>query len=279
VKQLKSLANIIITGIPRSGTTLTCHLLNKLPNFIALHEPMKPRQYFELTVDSVVDKIGCFFSEQRESILRDKNAKSRSVAGVVPDNHIGNINKLTGKRENLVDGDIISIDKPLTKNFSLAIKHPNMFTALLHILSIHFNCFSIIRNPLSVLLSWNSVDMNVSDGHVPAAEAFDRNLFNKLSSEKNKYVRQIIILDWCFTKYKENLNESQILRYEKIIETGGKALAVICDAAKQLNEPLKSRNSSLLYDNSTKTVLAELLLDYNGCYFDFYDKRDFLKLV
>lgn len=276
---MKAPPNIIITGIPRSGTTLTCHLLNKLPNFIALHEPMKPSQYFELTIDSVVDKIRCFFSEQRESIMRDKNAKSRSVAGAVPDNHIGNINECTGKRENLVDGDIIAIDKPLTKNFCLAIKHPNMFTALLQILSIHFNCYSIIRNPLSVLLSWNSVDMNVSEGHVPAAEAFDKNLSNKLKNEKNKYVRQIIILDWCFSKYKANLNEMQILRYEKIIETGGKALSVICDAAKKLNEPLKSKNTSLLYDNSIRTVLAELLSDYNGCYFDFYDKKDFLKLI
>ncbi len=34
--------NIILTGIPRSGTTLICYLLNKIPNTVALHEPMGP---------------------------------------------------------------------------------------------------------------------------------------------------------------------------------------------------------------------------------------------
>lgn len=34
--------DIILTGIARSGTTLSCSLLNKLPQCVALHEPMNP---------------------------------------------------------------------------------------------------------------------------------------------------------------------------------------------------------------------------------------------
>src|SRR5689334_16285425 len=32
--------DVLVTGLPRSGTTLTCHLLQKLPDTVALHEPM-----------------------------------------------------------------------------------------------------------------------------------------------------------------------------------------------------------------------------------------------
>jgi len=41
--------DIILTGIARSGTTLTCFLLNKLPQAVALHEPMDPSQLVGLS--------------------------------------------------------------------------------------------------------------------------------------------------------------------------------------------------------------------------------------
>jgi hypothetical protein len=36
-------ANVVLTGLPRSGTTLVCRLLNKLPDTVALHEPLSWR--------------------------------------------------------------------------------------------------------------------------------------------------------------------------------------------------------------------------------------------
>ena len=37
--------NIVLTGPGRSGTTLTCFLLNKLPDTVALSEPIAPGKY------------------------------------------------------------------------------------------------------------------------------------------------------------------------------------------------------------------------------------------
>jgi ribosome-associated protein YbcJ (S4-like RNA binding protein) len=274
-----SRTNIVLTGIPRSGTTLACHLLNKLPDLVALHEPMLPSRYFGLRLGDLIKEVQAFFAEQRKSILRTKQARSRSVSGAIPDNHIGTINKLTGRRESLIDGDTVTIDKPLTEDFCLVIKQPNMFTSILEELTKHFDCYSVIRNPLSVLLSWNSVNMPVTDGHAPAAEAFDKCLSEKLGAERKRHRRQIILLDWYFGRYKALLNQHQILRYEKIIETGGKTLTAISDGAQKLNENLKSKNCNYLYDHSTKTMLADLLIDFEGHYLDFYDKNDILRLI
>lgn len=274
---MKMPTNIILAGIPRSGTTLTCHLLNKLPDFVALHEPMNPSRYFGLSFEEIYKSIQIFFECQRESILKMGQAKSRSVLGFVPDNHIGKFNNSTGKREKLIDGDFIIVNKNLKNDFGLVVKHPNMFTALLDHLTNYFKCFSVIRNPLSVLLSWNSVEMNVTNGHAPAAEAFDINLSENLNSHNNKYLRQVILLDWYFHKFKSNLKHYQILRYESIITSGGRALEAIADSAKNLNEPLKSKNNSQLYDHTKKKMLGDLLLSYNGCYLDFYDKNEIFR--
>ena len=60
--------NIVLTGIPRSGTTLTCHLLNKVPNVVALFEPMLWGGVSDPTNHrTICDSIDRFFQQTRES--------------------------------------------------------------------------------------------------------------------------------------------------------------------------------------------------------------------
>ena len=66
--------NVILTGIPRAGTTLSCVLLNKLPNTIALVEPMLTS---ELGSDGDVPaSVESFFDQSRESLLSRREARS-----------------------------------------------------------------------------------------------------------------------------------------------------------------------------------------------------------
>ena len=80
--------NVVITGPGRSGTTLTCHLLNKLPGTVALSEPIAPGKFAGLLPDheAVCDGIEDFFYEQRQMALRMGTVLSKHVGGVVPDN-------------------------------------------------------------------------------------------------------------------------------------------------------------------------------------------------
>lgn len=275
---MKNSNDIIITGVPRSGTTLTCHLLNKLPGIVALHEPMHPPKYFGATSNEIITEMRQFFNDQRYSLLNSRTAISKSSSGTVPDNPMGKIDEQTGKRERIINGRTIVVTKPLGHNFKLAIKHPSMFTALIDLINDNFSCFAIIRNPLSVLLSWNSVPYSQSTGHAPAAEAFDSNLRECLKNEENLYVRQLILLDWFFGKYKSTLTHHQILKYEDIIATGGKALAVISDSAIQLNEPLTSKNTNELYNYDNIHFLSDMLVNYSGSYLHFYNKNEIVGL-
>jgi len=265
--------NIIIAGVPRSGSTLTCHLLNKTPNIVALHEPMEPSLFFSSTEVETVTCINNFFAEQRDSIAKQGVAKSKSLQGKVPDNQIGGVDEKTGKRIWILDGNQIDINKDLSDNFLLAIKQPGLFSSMLSFLSDSFSCYATIRNPLAVLRSWNSVDMAVADGHAPAAEQHDAVLKVALAGEKDVFQRQLILLSWYFEQFYKYLPSKNIIRYEDVIITSGQNLSCITPEVKNLEEKLETRNNNPLYDESLKQKLNDLLLDSDGYYWNYYSKE------
>ena len=271
--------DIILAGVARSGSTLACHLLNKTKHTVALHEPIQPRLVPVSSQEESIQFLQNFFLEQRHSILNQGVARSSSTDGKVPDNHVGHIDSNTGKRVILLNGSEIKIDKHLDQDFTLVVKQPGMFTAMLGTLTAYFTCYATIRNPLAVLRSWNSVDMAVTNGHAPAAEDRDPQLKKNLALEPDKYERQLILLSWYFEKYYRYLTEQQIIRYEELITSGGKNLSCISSSALLLNEKLINKNNNDLYDDSIKSDLAERLLDSNGFYWKYYSKQDVRNLL
>jgi len=159
------------------------------------------------------------------------------------------------------------------------VKHPAPFTALLNELVEHFPVYAIVRNPLAVLASWNSVSLPVNKGHVPVAEWFDPLLRRTLSRIPDRWARQLALLDWFFETYRRVLPETAILRYEDIVASGGRALSVIVPAAAELNVPLPNRNASPLYDVSLMCALGERLLKTDGAYWDFYSRESVERLI
>ena len=98
------------------------------------------------------------------------------IGGKVPDNPVANKYSDSGLRRRIVIRTEIAINKDLEPDFLLAVKHPAAFTALLDSLVERFPVYATIRNPLSVLSSWNSVALPVQTGHIPAAENLDHKL-------------------------------------------------------------------------------------------------------
>jgi hypothetical protein len=188
--------NIVLTGPPRSGTTLACRLLNGLPGTVALHEPIRPRRFIGLdTEEAVLDSAERFFRGMRRSILTRKTAVSKHVGGEVPDNVYKGTSSDGGPRPHAgKEKGEIPITRDLERDFYLVVKHPAMFTALLPVLVRRFPAYAIIRNPLSILASWTSVDHNVRDGHARAAERYDEELKRNLASTGDRTERLLAVL-------------------------------------------------------------------------------------
>jgi len=272
--------NIILTGIPRSGTTLACTLLNQCPQTVALHEPMAPAQLAGLPPAAIVEEIQIFFDSQRQSLLRDGMAISKSRGGQILSNPFMEEITPGSLRQSIDSNGMVHFDKSLRQDFQLVVKQPNAFTALLDVLKTSFPCFAIIRNPLSVLLSWQSINANIHRGRIPMAEAFDSDLSRRLVEEEDRISRQILILDWYFCRYSDLLPRGRVIRYEDIIESGGAALSGIDFDASQIGEQLENRNRNRLYDASMAVPLAmRLLSEKDHAYHDFYRDCDIENLM
>lgn len=271
--------NIILAGVARSGSTLACHLLNKGLSVVALHEPIQPSLVPLSSPEATVEYVSNFFESQRKSIIEKGIARSKSSKGKVPDNPMGGVDEKTGKRLRVLDGHEITIDKRLNNNFTLVIKQPGFFTGMLGIFKSYFPCYATVRNPLAVLCSWNTVDMAVSDGHAPAAEQCDPVLRATLAVEDNVFTRQVILLSWYYEQFFCHLDPENIIYYENVITSGGKALSCISSSASNLKVTLNSKNNNPLYDASIKQQLSERLLDSDGFYWKYYSKDDVSSLL
>jgi hypothetical protein len=272
--------NILVTGTPRSGTTLTCHLLNKLPDTVALHEPMKVKRFAALKDhEEICQSIQRFCDEQRMSIRERKRAISKNVEGAVPDNPVGADRSDAGLRQSIASKGEIVVYKKLSRDFMLVIKHNSAFTAVLEGLVKRFLVYAVVRNPLATLSSWSSVDFNVQSGYARAAERLDSSLKAKLAAIDDPLDRQIYLLGWFHGQFHRYLPERSIIRYESVVESGGGSLCVIRPEAKDLSESLESRNKSKLYDHRNMLRIGERLLKSEGAYWESYTKESVERLL
>jgi len=272
--------NVILTGIARSGTTLTCALLNKLPKCVALHEPMNPANLATLQfLSGYLDEIARFFSSQRASLLSNGSAISKARDGQVPTNPFEAASNEKILRQSIVKNELVNFSKCLPSDFLLVIKHPNLFTATLSVLKHSYPCYAIVRNPLAVLLSWQTIQAPVNKGRLPYGEAFDAELRISLSQESDRIQRQLIILRWYFNQYRLHLAKESVIRYEDIVATGGKVLAKIDKDAESLDEALSSNNINKAYDEEMIREFAERLLGDESIFSDFYAPTEIENLI
>jgi len=276
-----AMRNVLITGTPRSGTTLLCSLLNKLPNTVALHEPMNVWQFPDCPdAMAIADAIDRFCTDTRKSLLEKGVAVSKHVGGLIPDNVAADQVNRSGTRLRHTEHGPVRIDKELTDEFALAIKHPVAFTALLDTLSKRFECVAIVRNPLSMLASWNSLAwLNVKNGHAPIGEKLDPQLRQALAAEPDVFERQIQIVEWFYKRFRKFLPEDAVIKYEDVIQSRGRELAGFFPEAGALNEGLVSKNVNKFYDRALMLELGEKLLRRSGVIWDFYSKSDVEKLL
>ena len=173
-------ANVVLTGLPRSGTTLACRLLNTLPDTVALHEPIAPGRFADAEDEqAVLEGMERFFRRMRRMIRREKVAVSKNVGGKIPDNAYEHARSGSGLRPRPAGREPRrgrSRRQGAGGNFLLVVKQPALFSALLPVLAQRFPCYAVVRNPLSVLASWNSVDHKVREGHSRGAELSTRGL-------------------------------------------------------------------------------------------------------
>ena len=170
-------------------------------------------------------------------------------------------------------GKSVSRGKDLSPDFTLAIKHNSAFAAMLEELLPRFPCRGIVRHPLAVLASWNSVNIPVQQGWIPVGQEINPALDAALHRIEDRTERQLYILEWFFERFTNLLAREHIVRYEDTIATGGRALEIVTPHALALDEPLASKNKNAAYDPAHVLDLGQRLLGREGAFWDFYTKE------
>ena len=265
----------LLSGIPRSGTSLCCRLAGELPDIVALSEPIRRKAFGGMdTPCGACARIGEFAEQTRARILAEGRAPSIQVEGRLDDNHTASEHTDTGLRRLRGEWGEVAVGKPLSTRFTLVVKHNALFAALLPRLAESFSCLALVRNPLSVLASWQTVDLPVHRGRIPAGEELDRELYHTLEQEPDVLRRQIVVLEWFFARYQAHLAPENVIRYEELIESGGLALFRRLGHARARPVILKNRNDSALYDKSVVDTLLNTLLETGGNWTHFYSPSD-----
>jgi hypothetical protein len=156
------------------------------------------------------------------------------------------------------------VEPPASPDFKLVIKHPVAFTALLPILRDRFEVFAVVRNPLAVLASWESVPFAQREGRLGLRPQVAPEIDARLQETEDRLERQLMLLDWFFASYASTLPRERVVRYEDIVSTGGTALAPLAASASGLRVGLESRNTALVYDRAHMRQLGSMLLDRDG---------------
>jgi hypothetical protein len=261
--------DLLLTGVPRSGTTLSCELINRLPDARALDEPLPVGRLVDratleggdaLDTELICGEIAELTAIQRQSIADRGLAITRHVQGRVSGRRIADVRDRGGARRRVGELGEVALQRPRSPDFTLVIKHPVLFTALLGVLRKRFEVFAVIRNPLAVMGSWESVPMMVRAGELGLPAAVAPELARRLAAIEDLLERQLCLLDWYFRRYETLLEPTRILRYEEIVSSGGAALAAMVPDAAELQVALEGRNTAAVYDHARMLEVGEKLL-------------------
>lgn len=270
---------LLLTGLPRAGTTLCCHILNDYSNVLALHEPLTPTDFdASKGRDVAVAQIVDFAHGMRHKVLTTGIATSRLKDGKVPENPVGAAT-IAGLRQidvSLGEMDVSAHVK--SDDFTLVIKHNALFTGLLPELAQVLPVFAVVRNPLAVLASWNQVDLPVNQGHIPAGEMFCPSLRETLASIPDRIDRQLYILEWFCERFRAKLS-GRVLCYEEFVADAsviGRRMELKTSCQGNL---LSRTNRNSAYDLPLMEELYGRLIGFGDAIWSFYSRDQVAELM
>lgn len=243
----------LLTGIPRSGTTLSCKILNSLNNVIALHEPLSPNKLTSIAPEHAIIEVKHQIDSIEGKLVRGEPFEHGSTASLILDNpiqekHTGGLRRLRARR------GLLALP-PQIETANLIIKQNALFAALLPVAIQYYQVVSIIRNPVDVFLSWMNVDLPVNRGRIPGGERFNNELKQKLEATSHVSERQVIIYEWFITQYQNFA--SRVLKYEDIVDTQG---AILANAFGFTEKPtVEIKNIKRSYDKKTIDQLESVI--------------------
>ena len=270
--------NVLVTGIPRAGTTLVGALLDSLPNTICLSEP--PGHWHKSTggkLDIGPDPVGAVFAKWLVGDFVD--LRRRLLCGeAVQDRRYENNKPLTNYHAANPDSAAAGRTALQVRNFSpgrldpsftLAIKHNGPYlTALGPLIELgYFSIIGVVRHPVDVINSWRSLNLPVSRGKMhDAARCWPE--MEQSTAVGEVLQRQVMIYDLICQRLNFYREHIAVLRYEDVVQDPSSVARAIGSTFQPGPEIISKPSRSVC--EQERSLIVEALLQHGRHYRAFY---------
>jgi hypothetical protein len=261
---------LLITGIPRSGTTLTTAIVDGLENTLALSEPSNHTSLLDSTNSAAeyVHEIYRDLKEKRLQYLRGLPINDRRYDTGEPLTNY--FTRSQGAVHSL--GKEIPLDKPgLSADFLLASKHNAHYTAvlpsILHLTDL--SVIAVIRHPIPTILSWRSLQLPVSKGRLPAGERYWKELRMWIDQRHSLMTTQVGIYELFCQRYLTFGDKIKLIRYEDLVSDEYLLARFLGRSVKRRVE-IQKPNLDNEYPVHEIDEIRRILLEIAPCSLDLY---------
>jgi hypothetical protein len=251
---------LLITGIPRSGTSLITKLISEQQNTLCFSEPtwLKEIRHDKQSCEEFKNNLTEKVNQIRNEVKKGNPVEMTVEKGTnhLPENYY---NRQKNKIINLKETRKVHIE--YSKDLIICIKSNTLFTACIKALIDEeaWKVCSVVRSPLFVLMSWRSLNIPISEGKIKIGEIYSKEI-REIVKEKDLLIRQVKILDWFFKTYADY--SENIIKYENLVNNPQEVLNTLLNRSDTHKFDLKSKNNEKVYNSIEKNNLSETLARY-----------------
>jgi len=251
--------DLIITGVPRSGTTLAAAMIDQAPDALCLSEPDNHVELMTSATDAedFVARLGREFDAIRRTVLSGGSVLDRRRADGAPVTNYFTDPGPDGRRETAFA--IRAVARPgLPPDFVLGVKHNALYAAVLPeiIRSARFRIIAVVRDPVALLLSCRSLDLPISRGRLPAGERFWPELAALGQAEFGLLEKQARIVDLLFSRFAQFSDRIDVIPYEVFVADPGRLLTA-AGVQPLVSSGIARRMPASNYGNEENATLTE----------------------
>ncbi len=248
-----------------------CSLLNRVSGVVALDEPYEREALAHLATDELVPFVASELERQRRLITEQGRAESTIAVSTLGNHYDPSSDGRAGARRRVVALGSIEISESNVDELTLVVKHTIPFTCHLGSLAERWPMFGVVRNPLSILASWSSIDASYRSGRIPEyVHHHVPGVVESLETITDPVARQVELLSWHFAQFEPLASMGSVLRYEDIIASGGSNLELVAGRPVVPDPDLVSRNANPLYDAERALRLTDALMATTSPIWDHY---------
>lgn len=216
--------DLIISGIPRGGTTLTAALIDGLPNAVCLNEPQWHSRWIwgvNTTATDFAKWLVGDFAWVRHRLLTGQTVPDRRR----PDSTTAVTDYYQRKENFKADNtyQVINFRRDgLSKDFILGSKHNGLYVgALEEIVELgHFGVLVVLRHPIDAIASWRTLpNIPLYQGNMPGALRFWVEMREVVTSTQMDVLeKQVILYEMLCHRYYKLRERVKIVKYEDITQ-------------------------------------------------------------